>query len=314
VARQDWLLLIHQIPARPLYLRARVRTLLERAGAVALKNSVYAMPQREGALDRLQAVAAEVRERGGEAFVCEARFDASDEKRLIEASRRVRDQDYADVRKAAGERAVGASRAQRLERRLEWIASVDFFDAGGRREATAAVQRMKRGATRAARGASERAGAWVHRTWATRSGVHVDRIACAWYVRRFLDPGARFRFVASGGTLRSGDVGFDMPGGTFTHDGGGCSFETLIAKTGTPDAALRRIAEIVHAIDLKDGKYDRPETAGVGQLLAGIVAAHADDATRLERGATLFDDLYRAFQDKPRVTMPKGLRVPRRPT
>ena len=102
--------------------------------------------------------------------------------------------------------------------------------------------------------------------------------------------------------------------GTFTHDGGGCSFETLIAKTGTPDAALRRIAEIVHAIDLKDGKYDRPETAGVGQLLAGIVAAHADDATRLERGATLFDDLYRAFQDKPRVTMPKGLRVPRRPT
>ena len=102
MARQDWLLLIHQIPARPLYLRARVRTLLERAGAVALKNSVYAMPQREGALDRLQAVAAEVRERGGEAFVCEARFDASDEKRLIEASRRVRDQDYADVRKAAG--------------------------------------------------------------------------------------------------------------------------------------------------------------------------------------------------------------------
>jgi hypothetical protein len=109
VARHDWLLLIHQIPARPLYLRARVRTLLERAGAVALKNSVYAMPRREGALDRLQAVAAEVRERGGEAFVCEARLDEADEKRLIEASRRVRDQDYADVRKAAGERAAGAS-------------------------------------------------------------------------------------------------------------------------------------------------------------------------------------------------------------
>jgi hypothetical protein len=313
VTRHEWLLVIHQIPARPLYLRARIRTLLERAGAVPLKNSVYAMPHREGALDRLQAVAAEVRESGGEAFVCEARFDEADEKRLIAASRGVREQDYVDVRKAAGERAAGSGRAQRLERRLEWIASVDFFDARGRREAAAAVQRMKRGATRVGRGASEPSRQWVHRTWATRAGVHIDRIACAWYVRRFLDPDARFRFVTPGHPLRSGEVGFDMPGGTFTHEGGGCSFETLIARTGTPDAALRRIAEIVHAIDLKDGKYDRPETAGVAQLVTGIVATHDDDRMRLERGAALFDDLYRAFQDRPRVTMPKGTRVSRRP-
>ena len=129
----------------------------------------------------------------------------------------------------------------------------------------------------------------------TRRGVHVDRIACAWFIRRFLDPAARFRFVApGGGPSRPGEVGFDMPGGEFSHQDGGCSLETLIAATGVRDPALERIAEIVHDLDLKDGKFGRPESAGVERLLAGITA-HLDDPARLERGAALFDDLHRAW-------------------
>src|SRR6478752_6034423 len=97
----DWILLIHQIPARPLYLRARVRTLLARAGAVAIKNSVYAVPAREGTLERMQEVAAEIRERGGEVLLCEARFGEADEARLVESCRRERANDYAALREAA---------------------------------------------------------------------------------------------------------------------------------------------------------------------------------------------------------------------
>jgi hypothetical protein len=304
----DWILLIHQIPARPLYLRARIRGLLARAGAVAVKNSVYAAPAREGVPARMQAIAAEIRERGGEVLLCDARFEDADERRFIESCRRERAKNYAALREAATSGSATPAQAPRLERRLERIVAVDFFAAEGRREAEAAIARLGRGAAGKRRGA---AGAWAGRTWVTRRGVHVDRMACAWYVRRFLDPGARFRFVAPGDVPRAGEVGYDMPGGSFTHEDGGCSFETLIAKTGANDPALRKIAEIVHDIDLKDGRFGRPETAGVAQLITGIVGAEPDDRARLERGAVLFDDLHRAFQDKPQPKLPTGIRVPR---
>ena len=133
--------------------------------------------------------------------------------------------------------------------------------------------------------------------WVTRRGVKVDRIASAWLVRRFVDPAARFRFVdPDGGAARGGELRFDMAGGDFTHEGDRCTFEMLLGSIGTKDAALSAVAEVVHDIDLKDGKYGRPETAGVRQLVEGIVAGHPGDEDRLERGFALFDDLYASFR------------------
>jgi hypothetical protein len=86
----------------------------------------------------------------------------------------------------------------------------------------------------------------------------------------------------------------------FTHEGDRCSFEVLLDETGTKDSALRAVGEVVHDIDLKDGKFGRPEAAGVAQLLAGIAIADRSDERRIERGAQIFEDLYRAFGRKPR--------------
>ena len=305
-----WYLLIHQIPAKPLYLRARFLRTLTRSGAVALKQSVYVLPRGGDRLARLQAIAAEIRDSGGEAFVCETQFpDAADHARLVEAFRRQRDADY--ERLAAEARSAKEPRdVTRLRRELERVTSLDFLDAPGRSAAAAAVAGLERTLSRGAARSQ-----WVGRTWVTRQGVHVDRIACAWFIRRFLDPDARFRFVAaSPGARRAGEVGFDMPGGEFSHQGDRCSLETLVAKTGRGDAALERIAGIVHDLDLKDGKFGHPEAPGIDRLIAGIVAAHAGDRERLERGATLFDDLYRSLSPRPAVSAPKGaaaLRPPR---
>ena len=137
------------------------------------------------------------------------------------------------------------------------------------------------------------------RVWVTRRGIKVDRIASAWLVRRFVDPAAQFRFVdpeAGPRAPRSGELRFDMSGGDFTHEGDRCTFEMLLARLGTKDAALAAVAEVVHDIDLKDGKYARPETAGIRQVVDGIVAAHPKDEGRLERGFALFDDLYASFR------------------
>ena len=90
------------------------------------------------------------------------------------------------------------------------------------------------------------------------------------------------------------ELRFDMFDAEFTHEGELCTFEVLVQRFGLRDPALRAIAEIVHDIDVKDAKYGREEAPGIGQLVAGIAAAHPEDAVRLARGAALFDDLYAA--------------------
>ena len=131
------------------------------------------------------------------------------------------------------------------------------------------------------------------RTWVTRTGIKVDRMASAWLIRKFIDPEARFQFVpAKGYRPQEGELRFDMPEAEFTHEGELCTFEVLVQRFGLSDPALRPIAEIVHDIDVKDAKYGREEAPGIGQLVAGITAAHAEDEARLVSGAALFDDLY----------------------
>jgi len=131
------------------------------------------------------------------------------------------------------------------------------------------------------------------KTWVTRKGIYVDRMASAWFVRRFIDPAARFKFVpAKGYKPLPGELRFDMFEAEFTHEGDRCTLEILIERTGISDPALRRIAEIVHDIDLKDSKFGRQETPGIEQVVAGIAMAHKDDENRLARGSAVFDDLY----------------------
>jgi hypothetical protein len=144
----------------------------------------------------------------------------------------------------------------------------------------------------------------VGRTWVTRQGVKVDRISSAWFVRRFLDPKARLRFIdPKTEEARPGEIGFDMVGGEFTHEGDRCTLETLVRRSAVSDRALKPIIEIVHDIDLKDGKFGRPEAAGVAQILTGLFAASSDDQGRLDRGFAIFDDLYASFRKaRPKIS------------
>ena len=137
------------------------------------------------------------------------------------------------------------------------------------------------------------------RTWVTRTGVHVDRIASAWLIRRFIDPEARFKFVpAKGYEPEPDELRFDMYEGEYTHEGDRCTFEVLLARAGLGDPALAAIGEIVHDIDLKDAKFAREEASGIARVMDGIAAANKDDERRLERGAAVLDDLYEIFRRK----------------
>ena len=133
----------------------------------------------------------------------------------------------------------------------------------------------------------------------TRKGIHVDRIASAWLIRRFIDAAAKLKYVEAKGYLSApGELRFDMFDAEFTHEGNLCTFEVLLARMETDDPALRHIADIIHDIDLRDGKFAREETAGVTALITGLCLQHREDDARLVAGTTVLDAFYRALQQR----------------
>ena len=302
---RSWYLLIHQLPPEPLYLRAKIRQRLMQVGAVALKKSVYVLPRREECLEDLQWIAEEAIAGGGEAYVCEAGFlEHRTEAALVEQSRAARNADYEALTETlrAGWTLKGSDPRPLLARgrkRFEEIARIDFFGSPSSRKAEAALARLDAAERPGRRISSDApAGNLTSKTWATRRGIHIDRIASAWLIRRFIDPKAQFRFIDPKEPRRPGEVRFDMVGGDFSHEGDRCTFETIALRNRIDDKALSQIAEIVHDIDLKDGKFGRPEAPGVERLIAGLALAHPEDEARLERGLLFFDDLYQAFRSK----------------
>jgi hypothetical protein len=135
------------------------------------------------------------------------------------------------------------------------------------------------------------------KVWVTRRDIHVDRIACAWLIRRFIDPKAVLKFVPTKQYQpRANEFRYDMQDGEFTHEGDNCSFETFLLRAGISDPALKAIAEIIHDIDLKDGKFGHPQTPGIAHVIAGICRTQGDDEARVARGTELFDDIYEQFR------------------
>jgi hypothetical protein len=191
--------------------------------------------------------------------------------------------------------------ARRLRKRLADVTSIDFFGAPGRDAVEgplAAIEAALRPPPPAADPAAPPSGALPGRTWVTRRGVHIDRIASAWLIRRFIDPEARFRFVKGGEEPAPDELRFDMFEGEFTHEGEQCTFEVLLRRFGLRDPALVRIGEIVHDVDLKDGRYGHPETPGLDHLIAGIAMRHGDDEARLSEGGAAFEALHEYFKRK----------------
>ncbi len=127
--------------------------------------------------------------------------------------------------------------------------------------------------------------------WATRAGVHIDRAACAWLIRRFIDAAAEFLFVTDPTQVPSDATPFDMRGVELGHHGGDCSFETILRRHDLTDPVLWRIAEAVHEADLDDERFDAPEAPGLDVILRGL-SMTGDDERTLGVSGPIFDGLY----------------------
>jgi hypothetical protein len=316
-----WLVLAYQFPKGPDSRRVKIWRRLQRIGAVAIKNAVYVLPHSDQSREDLQWLLTELRATGADGAIFEASFvDGMTDQEVRNLFNEARAADYRKLREEVedaiasvpettgpddgDQRESGRRALARARKRLGEIEAIDFFAAPGQDAVEKAMRTLaERAAVKTREGQKEERTMTASalqdlkgRVWVTRRGVRVDRMASAWLIRRWIDADAGFKFVSGTGYEPGKDeLRFDMFEAEFTHNGDRCTFEVLARLARPDDSALRRIGEIVHDIDLKDAKFGRAETEGVATLLSGIAAATDDDERRIERGCSLFDDLYASF-------------------
>jgi hypothetical protein len=299
-----WLLLLHQIPPKPAYFRAKVLRRLARVGALPIKNSAYLLPDNEDTLEDLEWIAKEIQQQGGAAWLFRAESLAGmSANQIEEAFRQLHADEYENILDQArsllqqppSEETSGIYRT--LSRRAEKLRQIDFFEHRLRQEMERIMTLIEAHLHPETTPDSLSVPTKPGRVWVTRKGVRVDRMASAWLIRRFIDPAATFRFVdPQRDSHQTEEIRFDMFEGEFTHQGDSCTFEVLLsAHNLQADTSLMAIAEIVHDIDLKDDRYQRPEIAGVAKLIDGVCVQTQSDELRLERGGLIFESLYQSF-------------------
>lgn len=316
----SWVAFSYSLPSKASSsARVSVWRRLRRLGAIAPTNGVHLLPDRDECLEAFQWLAQEVQQAKGEALVLHVeRFEGMPDAQLIGLFRQVCGRKYAKVeaKAAALERRIGGRRPprdqmrlrtllERLRRQQADIARVDYFDAPEGSALAACLARLEEALSPLAPSGPDlslaTAEAYRGRRWVTRPRPHVDRLACIWLIRRFIDAAAVIRYAA---TAEPDEVAFDMRDGEFGHRGHFCTFETMLAAFGLQDSSLRTIAEIVHEIDLRDGRYARPEMAGIDAILKGWLFAGFSDAELESHGVALFEGLYAGLSRVQRAPTP----------
>ena len=133
--------------------------------------------------------------------------------------------------------------------------------------------------------------------WATRADLHVDRTACGWLIRRFIDPDAAFVFVADPADIPADATPFDVPGYELSHHDGDSTFEVMLKRYGLADPALERLGRVVHEADVEDERYDAPEAAGLDAIIRGLGQLLADDDRLIAATGPIYDGLLLRFRE-----------------
>lgn len=310
---RSWLILVVSLPTHNSAGRMRVWRAVKALGCGVLRDGAYLLPYRAGFRQTLQAQADDVKAGGGSAHVLvldsenaeqqktfEALFDRSaDYAKLIEGVRQMSALDFPQEDAEELQK-----RLNRLRKDFEVVVMMDFFPGAAREQAAVALEDLEHAVNE--RFAPDEPHAVQRRIrrlpakdyqgqlWATRQRPWIDRLASAWLIHRFIDPEARFSWLASPQDCPAEALGFDFDGAAFTHVGAKVTFEVLQASFGlAQDAALNRIAALVHYLDV--GGIPVPEAAGLETLIGGMRERWSSDDELLAEAEKIFDAFYQAF-------------------
>jgi hypothetical protein len=302
-----WLLLLLTLPTHNSTARMRLWRALKGLGCAVLRDGAYLLPAREETERALRALQVEAEQAGGGAHLLPLAPDADQSARFCGLFDRAEDwQSFATSLREAGRKlpdseAMLKKLGRRLRREFEAVAAVDYFPGPSQEQSRQALAEFE---TRLqarlypdephAVGASikvlDRA-RYQRCAWATRRRPWVDRLACAWLIRRFIDREAHFLWLDKPADCPKRALGFDFDGARFTHVGNRVSFETLLASFGLEaDAGLVRLGELVHFLDA--GGVPVAEAPGVEALLAAMRERITDDDALVLEAGRVFDDLY----------------------
>ena len=305
----QWLLLILSLPTENATVRMRAWRALRAAGAAVLRDGVYLLPARDDCRSTLEAIAEDVQAGGGSTYLMlaeepahagfSALFDRGDDyAALLEETRQASDRLDTDTALET------AKQARKLRKTFTAIATTDFFGGEAQKQADAALQELEAAASRAlapdephsVRGAIKqlRVADYKGRVWATRRRPWVDRLACAWLIRRYIDRKARIVWLAKPKDCPAKAIGFDFDGATFSHVGARVTFEVMLQSFGLEQPALRRIGAIVHYLDA--GGVQPAEASGVESVLAGLRDSIDDDDLLVKSASSVFDALLMSFE------------------
>src|SRR5215470_1985747 len=303
------LLLLVGVPPTPSSLRVRVWRRLRSLGAVPLKRSAYLLPDTPERYEDFQWLAQEIQREGGEATLIRVQqVENMSPGEVLGLFQHPRDQDYRKLalryrkllevleKKSAAKSARVQDELARLSKDHQRVRDVDFFDAPGgaevrRLEEAIAMRTRRPEAVRREERPTLDLSRLRGRRWVTRPRPHIDRVASAWLIKRFIDPDAEFTF-ASPAEFPKDAIPFDAPGVELSHQGEDCTFETLVKQARLRDRRLIRLAEVVHEADLRDGKYPHEEARGIDVAVRALLAASPDDHQVLAQGMALFEGLY----------------------
>lgn len=321
------MLFIHQITQDAPNLRVKVWRDLKKHGAVLFKNAVYVLPYNKQHEEIMQWLCKQIKDSGSDAslFITES-LDKKQDEEIIKTFHEVCDKEYLTLVTACDDMLKKIEQVEETEgitdniiynlkksineisKSAEDIAKVDFFHAPQKERISQKIQLIRQKLERWSKSPKRETSAinkiyrvkdYVGKKWVTRKDVYIDRMASAWLIHRFIDPKAKFVFLAKTNDKAPHDtIPFDMYGAEFTHHGDDCTFETLIKTFDLKDTALQPIAEIVHDIDLSDSKYDRKEAEGIGQIITGLSRKLRNDHKLLEKGLEIFDALYQYYSSK----------------
>ena len=305
-----WSILIVTLPTQPNAVRLRIWRALKGLGCAALRDGAYLLPEESAA--SLEPLAAEVREHGGTASVMT--LSPRDEAQRIEILAQFdRSEAYMQWRETVTALQSELDKLAETEarRRLRGVADalqslrrIDYYPGAAAMQAESYLLSLRRSFdSRFSKGEPQaRQDDGIERLdlrkyrgkrWATRARPWVDRLACAWLIQRFIDPGAQIVWLADPAKAPRGVLGFDYDGARFTHVGTRVSFEVLAESFGLEaDPKLRRIAAAVHYLDV--GGIAVPEAPGLEAVLAGLREVHADDDPLQQAASAVFDALYAA--------------------
>ncbi len=308
----SWIVLTDSLPTRASSPRVTLWRRLRRLGAVSPTGSLYILPALDECVEAFQWLAQEIRQAEGEALTMTVEaFDGLEEEALIDLFNEARSKEYGELleqiealkqeldRCPPGE---APGNLDRLQRQAGEIRQIDYFHAPDGAAVTAALDRLERRLQPPAVDLPDIPSAAIDqlrgRPWVTRPRPHVDRLACAWLIRRYIDPHAVIRYRE---LPASDEIPFDMAGVPFGHQGSLCSFEVLLRALDLKEPPLLLIAELVHELDLRDGQVRRPEAAGVDALLRGWLRDGVPDDELENRGIALFEGLFAHFSHQPGV-------------